>query len=284
MLGYTNTEWLSSNTKEIPPRPKLAPLVGGYRKIPVLQIGSNIFCDTRAITSEIATLTNKPELAMENCDASVQEFVEEVDLHTFFACVSSASSKELRRKTLSSMSLLDSGRLLIDRYQMTRSASIKIANPIAARKIVNSHLDALEDRLTEPFIFGPQPNIADFSAYHGLWFIRELAEKKTITAFPKVNAWMDRMKSFGNGEPANISAEYALRIANNTEPRPIEPDHQQHATIGQVVSIAPSDYGKAPTEGILVGATPTQWIISRKNEHTGTVHVHFPKQGFALED
>lgn len=284
MLGYTNIEWLSSNTREVPPRPHLAPLVGGYRKIPVLQIGSNVFCDTRAISTEIAALSHKPELAMENCEQDVQTFVEEVDLHTFFACVLSASSRELRKKTRHSLSLLDTGRLLIDRFHMGRSASINITNPLSAKKIVNTHLTHLEARLQHDYLFGSQPNIADFSAYHSLWFIRDFAEKKTIAPFPKINAWMDRMKSFGNGAPAHISADYALRIANNTEPRPIDEAYQQHRAIGQLVSIAPADYAQTPTEGTLIGDTPTQWILSRQHERTGTVHVHFPKQGFHLDD
>ena len=35
------------------PKPELMPLTGGYRKTPVLQIGADIYCDTRLIAREL---------------------------------------------------------------------------------------------------------------------------------------------------------------------------------------------------------------------------------------
>ncbi len=37
----------------IMPKPDLIPLTGGYRKIPVMQIGADIFCDTQIILREL---------------------------------------------------------------------------------------------------------------------------------------------------------------------------------------------------------------------------------------
>lgn len=72
MLGYAGLQWLSVITREMPPRPFLEHLTGGYRKIPVAQIGADIFCDTRTIATEIARLAGHPELALENCAGEVQ--------------------------------------------------------------------------------------------------------------------------------------------------------------------------------------------------------------------
>jgi hypothetical protein len=49
MLGYADLSWQSCITREMPPRPLLARLAGGYRKIPVAQIGADIFCDSRVL-------------------------------------------------------------------------------------------------------------------------------------------------------------------------------------------------------------------------------------------
>jgi len=65
MLGYANLPWQSVITREMLPRPHLQTLAGGYRKIPVAQIGADIFCDSHSIASEIARLSDKPELALE---------------------------------------------------------------------------------------------------------------------------------------------------------------------------------------------------------------------------
>lgn len=39
MLGYRDLEWYSVETSIIMPRPWLMPLSGGYRRVPVAQIG-----------------------------------------------------------------------------------------------------------------------------------------------------------------------------------------------------------------------------------------------------
>ena len=85
MLGYAQVNWQSCITREMPPRPLLARLAGGYRKIPVAQMGADIFCDSKIIAAEIAQLSQKPLLAVENLDAEQQSYISKVDLEIFFA-------------------------------------------------------------------------------------------------------------------------------------------------------------------------------------------------------
>ena len=284
MFGYTHMQWCSSITKEVPPRPALATLAGGYRKIPVAQIGADIFCDTRTITTEVAAITDKPELAIENCDSTVSEFVKAADLEIFLACLSSGTSFTLIRKALKDLSLGDIPRLLKDRAAMERASSVRMPSARQAKVMVQSHLENMENMLSDTYLFGARPTIADFSAYHGLWFIRDLAEKNLIKPFPKVNAWMDRISAFGEGRRTEISADQAIDIARNTEPRAVPDADCRHELIGKPVSIAPTDYGQDLTTGILAGSTNSQWILTREDAAVGTVNVHFPKQGFALTD
>lgn len=42
LLGYLDLEWHSVATSIIVPRPLLMPLSGGYRRIPVAQIGADV--------------------------------------------------------------------------------------------------------------------------------------------------------------------------------------------------------------------------------------------------
>ena len=46
----------------IMPKPDLMPLTGGYRKTPVLQIGADIYCDTRLIARELERRYPSPTL------------------------------------------------------------------------------------------------------------------------------------------------------------------------------------------------------------------------------
>ncbi|MFO7551623.1 MAG: glutathione S-transferase family protein [Haliea sp.] len=282
MLGYAGLDWRSAITREMPPRPVLAQLAGGYRKIPVAQIGADIFCDSRTIAAEIAALANKPELALENLDAGARAWAGRADLDLFFPCVLAAGTPAMRRKARESMSLLDMGRFVLDRIGMSRKAAVKIAGFREARPLVLDHLAQVEAQLQGDFLFGAAPTHADFSTYHGLWFIRDLGESPLVDDFPGTLAWMDRIAAFGEGVRSEIAPQQALDIAAGAEPRPIASAAQEDPLVGKQVTIAPSDYGQVATRGTLAGATQHSWILARSESGLGTVHVHFPKQGYSL--
>lgn len=278
MLGYTGLDWQSVITREMPPRPQLAILAGGYRKIPVAQIGADIFCDTRTIAAEIAALSGKPRLALEKLTTQQQGFASEVDLEVFIACAIAASTRAMGRKFRQSLSVADMARFIWDRLNF----GLPVLSLRAARQRVRLHLESLERMLKQPFLFGKQPNHADFSTYHSLWFLRDLAESSLLDDYPQTLAWMDRMQAFGHGGRREISAQQALDIAREATPRAIAAVHRKDPQIGQQVRITPSDYGQIATSGKLVGATPTRWILAREVAEVGSIHLHFPRQGFTL--
>ncbi len=283
MLGYTGLPWNSVMTREMPPRPHLQLLAGGYRKIPVAQIGADIFCDSRTIATEVARLSKKPELALENCDVQSMQFSAEVEQRIFFACVLSAASFKLNKKALKTLSYADLFKLIWDRLNMGRKASIRMVKASEAGQIVKDHLRSVDEMLTQDFLFGDTPTHADFSAYHSLWFIRDIGEKKTLDPYPRITAWMDRIKAFGNGTSQPMTIEESLAQAKQNQPREIEAQFQRDDAIGRTIQIAPDDYAQTPSSGTLVGSTPNQWIIARETDETGLVHVHFPKQGFSMK-
>lgn len=280
MLGYTGMAWQSVTVREFPPRPQLDRLTGGYRKIPVAQIGADIFCDTRTISREIADIAGKPELALENCSQEVKDFVARADLEIFLACILSADGKTLLKKMRTQHSLLHVVRFLWDRINMGRKAGVKAAGPKQARQMVRQHLENLEAMLQQNFLFGDTPNIADFSAYHGLWFLRDPGESSLVARFPKVDAWMDRIKAFGHGNPSPITADEALDQAARTEPRPLPESGNDAPHHGSTASIAPTDYGRNPVSGKLVADVAHRWILLREDSRCGALHLHFPKEGF----
>src|SRR6185436_5872605 len=53
MFGIKGLAWRSVIQPVIMPKPDLIPLTGGYRRIPVLQIGADVYCDSQAILAEI---------------------------------------------------------------------------------------------------------------------------------------------------------------------------------------------------------------------------------------
>lgn len=274
MLAYAGLDWQSVIHKEMPPRPELSALAGGYLRIPVAQIGADVICDSNLIAEEIAMLANKPELSLFNSPASVRDFVNYAEGKVFFASVLTGGTKTLGKKVRKRMSLWNLFRFMLDRMNMARKAStenmIKLAE---ARAIVNEFLEEMETRLQDDFLFGSRPNIADFSAYHCLWFMRDLGECHFIANYPKVCAWMDRMSTCGKSNIEEIAAAEALEIANDNEPKL----HGVIGTLQQEVAIAPDDYRQNQTKGKLVFEDECRWVLNRSHPKTGSVNIHFPK-------
>jgi len=282
MLGYADLPWCSAITREMPPRPILKTLAGGYRRVPIAQCGADIFCDSAMITSEIALRTGKPELARQNCSAEVNRFITQVESQIFFACVMASTSWALNRKMMQTLPLLDVFRLFSDRLRMSRKASVPMVKAGQVKGIVRQHLQDMEAHLQQDFLFGDVPNVADFAAYHSLWMIRDAGEKRTVSHYPKVNAWMDRIKAFGEGQRREIDPATTLEIARAAQPRALTAAETADELVGTQVSITPNDYAQDETRGELVGSTADRWIIARETAEVGRLHVHFPKLGFNI--
>ena len=62
IFAFKNLAWQAVEQPVIAPKPDLTPLTGGYRKIPVLQIGAHIYCDTKLMIREIEK--RHPETAL----------------------------------------------------------------------------------------------------------------------------------------------------------------------------------------------------------------------------
>src|SRR5260370_2509935 len=62
MLGFKGLAWRGVEQPPILPKPNLAPLTGGYRRIPVLQEGADLWCDTRLIARELERRVPEPTL------------------------------------------------------------------------------------------------------------------------------------------------------------------------------------------------------------------------------
>ena len=62
IFAHKKITWRSVEQPVIMPKPKLVPLTGGYRRIPVLQIGADVWCDTGIIVRKIEELNPTPTI------------------------------------------------------------------------------------------------------------------------------------------------------------------------------------------------------------------------------
>lgn len=279
MLGYAGLPWHSVTVEPMPPRPEMDIIAGGYRKIPVAQTGADVFCDTKTIATEIARLAGKPEMAVENCPADVQEFVRKSDLDVFIAMFAISGGAVLKTLIRGS-GVWNTLRFIKDRGAIFRKAKLKPVSGKQAKALINAHLADMEAMLgQQDFLFADHPCAADFSAYLDLWTATNLCGKSWLDDRPVINVWYERMRAFGHGTPETMTSDQALDVARNAEPAPVA-----GAMSARPVRIEPADYARDATAGLLAGETEHAWVLKREHPRIGTVHVHFPRSGYSLKE
>ena len=88
LAGYLGVSWQSVDVPIQPPREQLAILAGGYRRIPVMQCGADIFCDTAVICDEVVSRSKK-DLAP--CSEGASALAQRAETDVFFAAIRQGS-------------------------------------------------------------------------------------------------------------------------------------------------------------------------------------------------
>ncbi|MEM8561316.1 MAG: glutathione S-transferase family protein [Pseudomonadota bacterium] len=284
MFGFLDLQWQSVVSPESPPRPIVEPLAGGYRRIPVAQLGADIFCDSRLICAELAAVSGKPQMGLDACGADCRQVADRFEGQVFWAAVASVPARTLLRRLFGELSFLHAFRFVKDRMGVARHAKTALVSPKRAPSIFAEHLKTLDKMLSgdKLFIGGSSPCYLDFAAYHTLWFTVTVGDLPMPGGIPAVSAWYERMTAFGHGTVIEASAEDAFDAARGSQPRALTEDQMAGADVGKRIALAPEDYALDETRGLLVGADDKRWILARETADLGLVHVHFPKQGFRL--
>lgn len=291
IFGYKAMNYQSVTIPVIMPKPDLIPLTGGYRRTPVMQIGANVYCDTRLITQLIEKLQPTPCLVPSKQAATVNIVAQWADQHLFGISVGLCFSPAGLQGFAAAMPKAASEAFAADRKAMRKMGISNRMHPDVAYSHMQVYLDQLNKQLTEEpsqegsFIFGMEPTIADFSVYHCLWFVqRNEGVSAILKPFTAVTAWMLRIKEFGHGHVESISGETAINIAKNTDIN--EPTNSTVSFIGFTkgdrVTVVGTDLGIDPVAGDLVAADGDEIIIRRQDERVGELLVHFPTIGYHL--
>ncbi|MEQ8264197.1 glutathione S-transferase family protein [Pseudohaliea sp.] len=283
MFGLARQAWGSVLTSPYPPRPDVDPLAGGYRRIPVAQVGADVFCDTALIATEVAALTGRAELAPTIADPGAQALAGRAEGDVFFAAITSAPPLKLLGKLLSSAGPLGTLRFIRDRTGMMKGASTQPPRGAEAGRLFDAYLADLDVHLADrDWLGGDQPGYADFCAYHPIWLAQSVGGAGTLGRYAAVGTWLDRMASLGHGERREMTPEQAFAEAAESNPRALPDDPGAHEAMGSEVTIAPDDYARIGVTGTLVAATGERYILARESERLGTLHVHFPREGYEL--
>ena len=279
-LGRKGLAWRSVQTPMVMPKPDHVELTGGYRRVPVLQIGADVYCDTHCIARVLDRVAPDPPLAPPGLETEVHavsrwaETTFMMVILAFFGIggVFPNEFVEDRRKTMvpPGMDLDRAGMLLPTKLTQIRA-----------------NLDRLEQMLGDGrrFLLGPEPTLADLSAYHPLMAFA-LHERTTALLKPlrRVPAWMERVRAIGHGKPSPMTSAEALEIARAAQPaafegEPVLPDGMR---LGTPVVVIPDEYGSGIVAGSLAASGLHEIAVRRQTERAGEVVVHFPREDYAV--
>lgn len=281
-LGYKGLDWKSVKVEAVPPRPLLNTLTGGYRRVPVLQIGADVYCDTEVIFGALETLKGTPTL------------------YPTGAGMSKALSLWWDRSTWKPAIgiLVDyigehlPPEFLADRkehylgYDISKEAMAPMLQAYVQQ--MTAFAQWLDDMLVEngDYLTGNDLSAADLTCYHSLWLLRANcgadAIDKQLGLSSRIVDWMDRIATIGHGQSTEITPEDAVEIARAASPAApkLQGTDPSGLKAGSMVTVTPDDNARVPVKGKLVAANAQEIILSHESKDAGEIHLHFPRAGF----
>lgn len=285
ILGAKGLHWQSVIIPRIMPKPDVVALTGGYRRTPILQIGSNIICDTALIARKLDALSDSTSLYPDHCALSAEALAAWADTFLFQSAVPLAFQPEVVAKTYA-------GREEEMKAFVADRAAMRVGSPTPRMPFTeakNNFLLALtrfEAQLSagSPFLLGDAPCIADFSLYHPFWFIAtKPVVDKIFDDFPAIQRWMKTMAELGHGDSTELTSAAAIEIAKSSDivtssRTSVLPGFEP----GEQIVVQPTDYGIDPVVGELLYVDELEVALKRQDDRCGMVAVHFPRVGYSI--
>ncbi len=292
VLGYKKLAWKSVIIPAILPKPDVVALTGGYRKTPFLQIGADIFCDSALICEVLEHVQPSPSVYPQQTRGMNRIVAQWADTTLFWAAMAYNLQPKGAAALFANAPPEAAKAFGADRAAMSVGMNrLRAADATAAYK---SYLRRMASMLEgHNFLLGDAPCVADFAAYHPLWFTRQCVPimASIFDATPAVLLWMDRMAALGHGTMQKYSATQSIADSASAvwpagqlafqDDSVFQDDHG--IALGSQVTIAADTFGTEATAGELVAATRTRITLKRVDERAGTVRVHFPRIGYVLK-
>ncbi|KAH7025423.1 hypothetical protein B0J12DRAFT_585251, partial [Macrophomina phaseolina] len=274
LLALAAIEYQRVNQPPVLPRPDLQEFGITHRRIPVLAIGKDIYCDTAAITKVVQQkLGSVPAGPAEKAFEAFGARLFDSMLHVVPATVLTETFKRDRETIFPVLSRPD--------YEEIRPSCLAG---------LRSVLGTIEDEFLahgEGFIGGGQPSIADVH-------IAPLARWGLVTLgigeepgfgendFPRVHAWIAGLPVVQPEEISGAQAAERILGARYLEERAsVAADDALGIWAGRRVSVESADStpGAHPQEGSLIGAGRDEVVVGLQ---TG-VRLHFPRHGYIVK-
>lgn len=279
MLGVKALNWRSVIQPVIMPKPQLVPLTGGYRRIPVLQIGADIYCDTQVILAELEARFPRPPV-VKGADWAVNLWADRLFFQTTVAVVFGEIGDTVPQAFRDDREKL-SGR------PFDIAAMKAVAGPMRGQW--RAHAAWIERGLgNTDFLGGSTPSLADIAAYMNVWWLGRAAPSAItglLEGLTKTIGWRARMEALGHGRRQEMSGAEALAVAQAASPSNAPPSDLNDPSglpPGASVAVRAVDYGRDPIAGRLAAISAERIVVAREDPDLGPIHVHFPRAGYGV--
>jgi len=286
------------------PRPEITDYLGVvYRRIPILAIGNDVYCDTSVIVSALERrfppangygtlfpLTKRGGSADTGLIKAFSKF--------YVDALFPPATNLIPWGRLSAPFLKDRGELRGSPLNTKAMA----ANIPSSQSVISSHLLLVEEQLSDSreWLFDTElPSLADISVHFVLAWARSL--KGTATLFdakrvPFTLQWLDRLSELIKRERQSQSSPKKLDgldaatkiISSNHESYDVVGFDTTEASrlgvaIGDTVQVTPEDTGRNyPTAGKLVALNREELTLEVQGSK-GLIRCHFPRLGFSVK-
>ena len=277
-MGLNHQTWASAVVPAQPPRGSLDCLVGGYRRIPVLQIGAQFYCDSQ-LAFEALSGVNSDACALNADDEALRRWAED---DIFFAVIAAAPPLKVFKYLLGQLGLVGITRFIRDRSRMMRDATVTVKAPAVAAASIEEYVLHLARLLAvRPSLSGSRTGYLDLCCYHPLWMALAV-DRGAGASWPlKVQEWLTQIGKLAHGVSANVSrASIAEAIMSDQVEISGEVSMPHH--YGETVVVAPVDYARDETIGELLVLSDDRIVIRRRFEEEHPIYLHFPRRGFEV--
>jgi glutathione S-transferase len=280
IFAHKKITWRSVEQPVIMPKPQLVPLTGGYRRIPVLQIGADVWCDTGIIIRKIDELKPEPTIYPGGLTAAADTMNQWADRRLFWSTTPVIFEK---------LAAVVPKAFMEDRAKMMQGADLAAMTRTApdSRNQLRAFLEILDRQVaTTPYLLGDSFSLADAACFHPVWFLRaEPTSFGLAQKFANLMRWFERVDAMGYGDVTPMDPDEALKIAKESTPATdenVDSRDPNGLEAGTRVSVTPDDYGFDPVTGRVVVSTIHEIAIEREVPELGRIVNHFPKIGFRI--
>jgi glutathione S-transferase len=280
ILAYKRLPWTSVRAPAVMPKPDLLALTGGYRKVPVLQLGNHVYCDTSLIARVIEQRAPEPALYQPPMAAALASWADD---QVFNAALPFILRPTKLDAMLSWFTQDELTRFADDRRDMGKDSTRPAISGKQRRAHFAVFLRWLESTLERSkFLTGETLSIADFAAYHTLWCLWN-SSPEALAGHPRVIAFVEALVALPDPAIDTLTSEQAIALCKQSDPAWQPSAAWIDATglqAGQTVIARAADIGRDPVQGTLAWAAADEIVLRREDPRAGVVYVHFPRLGY----